>query len=360
MVLWTGEVSIGTPPQPFTLDFDTGSSDVWVPSQQCDDSCDVFDGWRRYDSQASSTFQKEASGEPFLTEYVDGEKVSGKFATDVLRLGDFVEIENQVFGEVTSLENYETCAIEEGVFGLAFTMAFNSYPAGATPLSNLASKLRHPIFSLYLNDREDYPPLDLMDPADIQPDKYGNSKHGDSPALGANSELVFGGVNQKHYEGCISWHDLGQFSLGDGSTFRGYWDFKLDLVKLGDSPLAAASTLALVDSGSTYLVGPIDEIGYAAEQNQAVCFNVKDDGDPDIVDCTSPFGFEAASIDCDQETFLPVEFVADSVSYVLGREELVDVIETTMGPLCLLRLAGNADIPVSFQTFKGLMMEKKT
>ena len=363
MVLWTGEVTIGTPPQPFTLDFDTGSSDVWVPSQQCDDSCDTFEGWRRYDSKASSTYQKDSSGQPFLTEYVDGEKVSGKFSTDVLRLGDFVEIENQVFGEVTSLEQYETCAIEEGVFGLAFAMAFNTYPQGATPLSNLATKLRHPIFSLYLDDQEDYPSLDLMDPADMQPDKHGNSKHGNSPATTAHSELVFGGVNQKRYEGCLSWHDLGQFSLQDGSTFQGYWDFKLDLVKLGDSPLAAASTLALVDSGSTYVVGPIDEIGYAAEQNKAVCFNMKDNGDPDIVDCTNPFGFEAASIDCDIKTFLPLEFVADQTSYFLGREELVDVIETSMGPLCLLRLAGNADIPVSillpYASIQVALMEKR-
>ena len=89
-------------------------------------------------------------------------------------------------------------------------------------------------------------------------------------------ELVFGGVNQKHYEGCIIWHDLGQFNLKDGLIFEGCWDFKLETVKLGDSPLAASSTLALVDSGLTYVVGPVDAIGYVAEQNQAVCFNMDD------------------------------------------------------------------------------------
>ena len=345
LVLWTGDVSIGTPPQEFTLDFDTGSSDIWVPSRHCDETCDTFDHWRRYDSKASTTHQGVAGNQPFLAQYIDGEKVSGFYAQDVLRLGDFVEIDNQVFGEVTSLEQFETCAVEEGVFGLAFNMAFHSYPAGATPLSNLATKLRHPVFALYLDDQEDYPMPD--DTVEMQPDAHGNSKHGTAPATGAHSELVFGGVNQNHYEGCLSWHDLGQFSLQDGSTFQGYWDFKLDTVKLGDSPLAAGSTLALVDSGSTYVVGPVDAIGYAAEQNQAVCFNMKDDGEPDIVDCTNPFGFEAASIDCDQKTFHPLEFVADGTSYFLGREELVDVIETSLGPLCLLRLAGNGDIPVS-------------
>jgi hypothetical protein len=69
--------------------------------------------------------------------------------------------------------------------------------------------------------------------------------------------------------------------------------------------------------------------------------------DPEIVECTSPFGFDAATIDCEQQHFLPLEFVADGTSYYLGRDELVDEIETSLGPLCLLRVMGNRDIPVS-------------
>lgn len=264
---------------------------------------------------------------------------------DTLRLGNFVAIENQAFGSVRHLENFQSCSVEEGVFGLAFSFKFKNFP---TPIKNLATKLRYPVFSLHLDPTDDYKEEEVEGTLVVQQDKHGNSQHGTIPAKSGHSELVFGGVNQKHYEGCIVWHELGQFNLHDGSQFQGFWDFKLETVKLGDQKLTASTSLALVDSGSSYIVGPVDAIGYVAEQNKAVCFTLEDENRPNIVDCTSPFGFDAASIDCDQEHFVPLEFIADGASYFLGRDELVDVIDTTMGPLCLLRVLGNRDLPVRF------------
>lgn len=73
---WTGTVSIGTPAQKFTIDFDTGSSDLWVPSSSCS-GCKASSSYKA----SSSSSSKKKSG-TFQIEYGDGSEASGPIYAD--------------------------------------------------------------------------------------------------------------------------------------------------------------------------------------------------------------------------------------------------------------------------------------
>lgn len=74
---WTGSISIGSNKQKFVIDFDTGSSDLWVPNAS---GCKGCNGKSTYKSSASTT-SKSKSGS-FSIEYGDGSTVSGPVFTD--------------------------------------------------------------------------------------------------------------------------------------------------------------------------------------------------------------------------------------------------------------------------------------
>ena len=93
--MWYGTISIGTPAKDFkgvilfffcsiwpsdlacTVDFDTGSSDLFVPSSTCGETCSGHEVYNPGDSSTSTDL-----GKPFSLSYGDGSTVSGEQYSD--------------------------------------------------------------------------------------------------------------------------------------------------------------------------------------------------------------------------------------------------------------------------------------
>ncbi len=79
--LWQGNVSVGTPAQSFTVDFDTGSSDFFLPGPSCTTNCD---GHKSYKPALSSTAVDNHKS--LNLAYGDGSNVQGEQYNDTVIL----------------------------------------------------------------------------------------------------------------------------------------------------------------------------------------------------------------------------------------------------------------------------------
>ena len=92
-----GPITAGSQKQTFTVIFDTGSSNLWVPSKDCTGiTCKAKD---KYDKDASSTYKPD--GREMKIQYGSG-NVSGKVVQDQVGLGGLA-IQNCYFGDMTHL-----------------------------------------------------------------------------------------------------------------------------------------------------------------------------------------------------------------------------------------------------------------
>ncbi|XP_018472390.1 aspartic proteinase A2 isoform X2 [Raphanus sativus] len=213
-----GEIAIGTPPQKFTVIFDTGSSNLWVPSGKCYFSLSCF-FHAKYKSSRSSTYKK--SGKRAAIHYGSG-SVSGFFSYDAITVGDLI-VKDQEFIEVTSEPGLTFLVAKfDGLLGLGFQ---EISVGNATPVwYNMLKQglIKKPVFSFWLN----------RDP---------KSEEG--------GELVFGGVDPKHFKGEHTYVPV---------TQRGYWQFDMGEVLIAgkSTGYCGSGCSAIADSGTSLLAGP--------------------------------------------------------------------------------------------------------
>ncbi len=142
---YVSTVSIGSPPQTLHLDFDTGSSDLWVFSSETPTS--EVNGQVLY-SPNSSTSASLLSGYSWSISYGDGSSSSGDVYKDVVTIGG-VTVSNQSVETAQQVSSSFTTESQiDGLLGLGFD-SLNTVSPSAQPtfFDNIKGSLDSPLFT---------------------------------------------------------------------------------------------------------------------------------------------------------------------------------------------------------------------
>lgn len=229
-----GPVSIGTPPQEFQVIFDTGSSNLWVPSHAClSKACKTHN---KYDPSKSSTYAED--GRRLLLPYGSG-VCAGTMIKDHITLGGIV-LQNVAVGSI-AVEPGEIWVESpfDGILGLG-------YPQIAMPVDP-----NDPVL----------PPVDVMMQQSLLDEnkfafylstcKLPSGYGGDETCDG--SQVTFGGVDESKFSGDINWVNMPAIQKK-----LGYWMVTGKDFKIGEQQVACSNLGCpmVVDSGTSVIVAP--------------------------------------------------------------------------------------------------------
>merc|ERR1711959_89571 len=187
-----GPITIGTPPQKFNVIFDTGSSNLWIPSGS---NWQPLNFHNKYHSDKSSTYTK--NGTKFSIQYGSG-SLPGFVSQDTVNMGG-EDVKNTLFAEATSEPGL---AFKIGKFDGIMGMAFSSIAGDAK------------LFGVYLG---------------------GTS--------GVGGEMTLGGTDSSHYTGDISYFPVSRAK---------YWQISVDTFSVGN----LSKVEGILDTGTSLLVVP--------------------------------------------------------------------------------------------------------
>ena len=238
------EVSIGTPPQTVLLDFDSGSSDLWMFSTELPQSTQTAlrsANHSIFNPSASSTF-KTMPGSTWRITYGDGSSASGNVGTDTLRLGG-INVENQAIELANTASQAFLQGAGDGLLGLAMPSINTVQPRPvATPVKNMITQ------------------KDIPASAELFTAKLGSWRDADEPDKG-ESFYTFGYIDQDTLQAAgVSEREIFYTPLVNQSE-RGFWEFASTTATIngkkfqreaqqsgGNSAIAdTGTTLALVD-----------------------------------------------------------------------------------------------------------------
>jgi len=219
-----GEISLGSPPQTFKVIFDTGSSNLWVPSKKCWFSLAC---WlhNTYSSSASSSYISD--GRDLSIKYGSG-AISGMLSQDHVSLGG-LKAQNVTFGEVTSLSGVSFLMAKfDGIMGMGFRTISVQNVSTVVETLHEQGQIDEASFSFYLTKE-----------ADLK-----------------GSALVLGGLNPKYYTGDIKYYNLSSTT---------YWVIDMDKFVVNSTEIVVKK--AILDTGTSLIVG---DTSYINQINQIV------------------------------------------------------------------------------------------
>ncbi|KAJ3021875.1 Vacuolar protease A [Thoreauomyces humboldtii] len=230
-----GEISLGTPAQTFKVVFDTGSSNLWVPSTHCSSiACWLHS---RYDSSKSSTFK--ANGTTFGIQYGSG-SLEGIISSETLGIAD-LKVKNVDFGESTKEPGIAFVAGRfDGIFGLAYDNI--AVQKVVPPVYRMIQEglLDEPLFGAYLGSADG----------------------------SVGGEITFGGIVSEPYFNCLAFVRLISFTFQKDPAHykgeltwapvarKGYWEVEMHNVTLGGADLHFGTTRAAIDTGTSLCAIP--------------------------------------------------------------------------------------------------------